>query len=502
MFPHPSVRQVVSALAVLASALLAACTVGPAVRAPGLAVPDDWYEHAATDAELARTARAMRDWWNSFHDSELSRLVALTIAGDQDVRAAGADLLSARALRDQIAGGLYPQLDFGTDTGIERFSTTVQNWPLPGYSSDYRLWQYGFTASWDADLFGRIRRSVEAQDYATLATVEQRRALLLSALSELCTEYVALRVTQARLAITDRDIATAAEALRLTDRLYAQGLTTTLATAQARSELETEQATRPPLETRAEQAAHAISVLTGAMPGALEPELLRPAPLPALPPLPVALPSTVVAERPDIREAERRYAQAQARIGVAVAQLYPRFTVPLSFTPQSSMVHELFTAASSVWSLLLQSSVPLYHGGALRAQVRQARAEAEAARIRYDATVLNAFREVEDRLAAFRNDDRRTASLADAVRDSDAALDRARRLYGAGLTGFIDVLEAERSAYSAADLEALSRQAQLVDAVALFTALGAGWQGASLSDTSLPVTEAEQHAMARRHAGT
>jgi NodT family efflux transporter outer membrane factor (OMF) lipoprotein len=278
--------------------------------------------------------------------------------------------------------------------------------------------------------------------------------------------------------------------------VYAQGLGTTLQVAQAQGELETEQATRLPLQTRIAQLSHAIAVLCGQMPGTFEARLAQPAPLPDVPDLPVALPSTVIANRPDIRRAERQYAQATARIGVAIAQLYPSFTLPLSFTPQASMIHELFTASSLAWSLLLQASAPLYHGGTLRAEVREARANAEVARLGYEQTVLRAFGEVEDRLVAYGNDRVRADMLRRAAQDNALALDRARRLYGAGLSGFLDVLTSERATYTAENLEALGQLARLEDAIALFTALGAGWQGVPLTAT-LPIDETAQHRMAR-----
>ena len=224
--------------------------------------------------------------------------------------------------------------------------------------------------SWQIDLFGRLRHSVDAQQAALEAGIEQRRGLLLAILSELAGDYVALRGAQLQLQIADRTVRAAAEGLRLSQKVYTQGLGTTLQVAQAQAELDTEQATRPPLQTQIAQLAHAIAVLTGQMPGALEARLTEPAPLPAVPPLPVTLPSMVIANRPDIRQAERQYAQATARIGVAVAQLYPSFTLPLSFTPQASMIHELFTASSLAWSLLIEASIPVYHGGSVSAPVR------------------------------------------------------------------------------------------------------------------------------------
>jgi len=491
-------RRLLLAAAGSAALLLAGCEVGPKYRTPQVETPANWTEHEATAAELARTQSAMRSWWASFGDPVLDRLVDQVVAGNLDIQIASQRLLAARDLRDQIAGGLYPQLDAVTANGIQRFSTTLEYPPLPGISSSNRFWEFGFTASWELDVFGRIHRSIEAQQAAVEAGVEQRRGVLVAALAELATDYVSLRAAQRQLQIADDNIQAAQEALDLTNRLYSQGVGTTLQVAQAQSELESEQATRPPLTSRIAQLSHAIGVLAGALPATDEAMLSQPAPLPAVPPLPVALPSTVIANRPDIREAERQYAQATARIGVAVAQLYPDFTIPLSFTPQSSMLHELLTSSSLAWSLLLQSSIPLWHGGRLAAQVREARADAAAAELNYRRTVLHAFGEVEDRLVAYRDDAERAEALRKAARDSMLAQQRARKLYSAGLTGFLDVLTTERSTYAAQNAELLASLARLQDAIGLFQAMGAGWQGVPLT-AELPVDRAAQNAMAARH---
>jgi len=492
-------RRLLLAAASSAALLLAGCEVGPTYHRPSVETPAAWTEHQATAAELARTQAEMRSWWASFGDPVLDRLVDQVVAGNLDIQIASQRLLAARDLRDQIAGGLYPQIDAVTAAGIQRYSTTLEFPPLPGVSSSSRFWEFGFTASWELDVFGRIRRSIEAQQAAVEAGVEQRRGVLVAALAELATDYVSLRAAQRQLQIADDNIRAAQEALGLTNRLYSQGVGTTLQVAQAQSELESEQATRPPLTSRIAQLAHAIGVLAGTLPGAYEAMLSQPAPLPAVPPLPVALPSTVIANRPDIREAERQYAQATARIGVAVAQLYPDFTIPLSFTPQASMVHELFTASSLVWSALLQASIPVYHGGGLQAQIREARADADAARLSYQNTVLHAFGEVEDRLVAYKNDAVRAETLHRAAHDDAVALDRARKLYAAGLSGFLDVLTAERSAYAGENAAALGELARLQDAIGLFVAMGAGWQGVNLNDNPLPIDEQRQHAEAARH---
>ena len=495
---RPAGLGLVSVLVLVLALVLAVggCTLGPRYAPPQLGPLPDWTEHPATAAEVARTEARMRNWWASFRDPVLDRLVVLAVDGNLDLRIAGQRLLAARDVREEVSAALAPQVDSSTQAGIQRFSTTQQYPPLPGVSSSNRLWSQGFTANWELDVFGRIRRQIEAQDDEVGADIEARRGMLLAVLGELATDYVGLRTAQRELDIAERNIGTSRQGLGLTRRTFAQGLGTTLQVAQAQAELESEQATTQPLRTRIAQLSHAIAVLVGAMPGSLETALRRPGSLPHAPALPVTLPSRVIANRPDIREAERRYAEANARIGVAVASLYPDFSLPLSIGLQSSMIHELFMADSLAFQLVLSAAQPIYHGGRLSAQVRQARAEAEAARLSYYQTVLIAFREVEDRLVAYRNDSDRAIVLHRAASFNALALDRARTLYAAGLTGFIDVLSAERATYQSEDAAALGDLARLDDTVALYTALGAGWQGIELRETTLPMELATQHELA------
>lgn len=485
----------------LAPLLSAGCTLGPRYAAPRIDVPSAWSGHPATPAEAARSEAQMRNWWASFHDPVLDRLVGFAVAGNIDLRIAGQRLLAARDVREQLSASLQPQIDANGQAGIQRFSTTEQFPPLPGVSSSNRFWSPGFTASWELDVFGRVRRQIQAQDAEVGADIEARRGMLLAVLGELATDYVSLRATQRQLVIAEQNIATSNQALGLTRRTFAQGLGTSLQVAQAQAELETQQATTQPLQTQIAQLSHAIEVLIGQMPASpdgasLEAMLRQRRPLPRVPPLPVSLPSRVIANRPDIREAERHYAEATARIGVAVASLYPDFSLPLSIGLQSSMIHELLSADSLAFQFVLSAAQPIYHGGRLSAQVRQARAEAEAARLSYYQTILTAFREVEDRLVAYGNDATRSRVLHRAAADNALALDRARQLYGAGLTGFLDVLSAEQATYQSQNAAALGDLARLSDTVALYTALGAGWQDINLDETRLPIDLTTQHGMA------
>lgn len=483
--------------------MLSGCTVGPRFRPEHMEVGASFVEarHVATPDEIRRTNLELIDWWNRFNDPELTRLVTRAVEGNYDLKVAGQRILSERALRDVQASAWYPQFDANAGGGDDRHSINIDNWPVrpgnplnrPGAS----YLTYGASASWEIDVFGRIRRSVQAQEEAVRATIEDRRAILLTMLSSLVIDYLALRDAQLRLDIANRNIARADDAYRLSVRLYTEGVGNSLQTAQAKSELDTQAAAREPLKTTISRLCHAIAVLLGEMPGNLESELRAPARLPDVPAFPQALPSAVIANRPDIRAAERNYAEATARIGVAVAELYPNFIIPLNFNPNASAMYQLFEAGGLSWKFLMLASMPLMHGGKITSQIRAARAAAEASRLAYRKTVLNAFREVEDAMAAWHDDREYVELLHRAADDSALANERARRLYAAGLTGFLDVLTTERTALEAENAEATARLDHLRDAVTLYVALGAGWQGMALTAQPLPVSLSQQNTLAR-----
>jgi NodT family efflux transporter outer membrane factor (OMF) lipoprotein len=356
---------------------------------------------------------------------------------------------------------------------------------------------YGATASWELDMFGRIRRDVQAREHAVEATIEARRAVLMGLLSELASDYMLLRVTQLQIQIATDNIRVAKDAVDLTNKLYLEGVGNTLQIAQAQAELDAQIAAREPLKTRVSQVTHAIAVLLGKMPGELEDELKQQRPLPVVPEFPAVLPSVVIANRPDVRMAERRYAVATAQIGVAVANLYPHFVVPLTFNPNASAMYQAFQVNAMSWQFLLMASLPLMHGGKMTAEVRATQASAEAARLTYRQTVLTAFKEVEDSMAAWHDDIEYAEQLHKAAEDSATASDRARKLYGAGLVGFLEVLTTERTTLNAQNMEALARLERLRDAVNLYTALGAGWKGVALTNSTLPVSLETQNILAR-----
>ena len=410
----------------------------------------------------------------------LTQLVGDVIDGNLQLQIARQKLLEARADRTIAASQALPQIGAGAAGSANRSSQTL-SWP-PGIGY-YRSYAFGLDASWELDVFGGIRRQTQAAEADIQATIEERRAILVALLAETATDYAELRATQLRLDIARHNLGIAQRALDLTSTEFERGLTTSLAVSQARAQMESVEATVPVLQAQQARLIHAISVLTGRFPGQLETQLDIPAPIvPAPPILPLTLPSEVVANRPDIRNAERALQASTARIGVAVSNLYPHFNIPMLLTPATSFPAEAFEAVSLTWQIGLRITQNIYQGGRLRAQIDEAKAAAEIDRITYRQTVLNAFREVEDALINLQSETRRLASLRASLKDSQAASDQAERLYAAGLTDFLNVLSTDRTLFAAEDEVALSELAYDEQVITLYQSLGGGWQAVTFGD--------------------
>ncbi len=383
------------ALILVLAGCLAGCTVGPRYVKPDLQLPPGWVEQRGGDADPTAAA-SLKDWWAQFHDPVLARLIDEVIAGNLQLQVASQRLIAARAERTLAGAAAYPQIDAGALAERANSSTTLQ-WP-PG-NGGYTEYSFGFDASWELDVFGGRAHAEQAADAEVGASIEDRRVTLVVLLSELATDYATLRATQLRTQIGERNLAVARHVFELTSTEFERGLATSLAVAQAKAQMETVQSALPALRAQVARLAHAIAVLTGRFPGELEARFSVETPvIPVPPPLPSSLPSEVVANRPDIRRAERRYCAASERIGVAVADRYPHFSIPLTLLPTASVLHEVFSAASLDWAAGISGSTSIYDGGRRTARVDEAKAAAESERVHYRQTVLTAFREVEDAL--------------------------------------------------------------------------------------------------------
>jgi outer membrane protein, multidrug efflux system len=469
---------------VFAALLLAGCTVGPNYSRPTVATPERFAETAApagaTDPELAA-------WWRIFGDPELDALVDRAVAQNLDVQTAAARIREARA-RELVAGAAaLPEVDAQTSATRQRISKhaipvppgtggggNTGSFGLPG--SEFNTFRIGFDASWEIDLFGRTRRSVEGAQARTGAALWNRRDVQVSAAAEVANAYFRLRELQALTATAEAELARQERFERLVAARARGGLVTGEDLEQQRSQGSTAAAAIPALRAQAEAEIHALGVLTGETPEALIAELRNPAPLPsAAPPVPAGLPSDLLRRRPDIRAAERELAASSADIGVAVADLYPRFSLTAAPALVSTALASLLEWGSRSFSAGVSLDWPIFNGHRTRANIAVANARQEEALIAYRKTVLTALQDVEDALARTEADRTQLADLEQALGNAARAEDIARTRYSGGLVTLSDVLLAQAQRLKLEDQVTQTKGALARDTAALFKALGGGW---------------------------
>ena len=476
-------------LVALTSALLSACAEGPNFHAPDSQVPADWSAGAAPAEVDSTPAPDLAQWWSSFNDAELNSLVSRAVATNLDAKAAVVRIAQARAQRDIAGADGWPSLSANASGQVNRLSESTPTGALfskvgsfPGLSgvsipNPYDQYQLGLDASWELDLFGRVRRSAEAADADTQASVEDSRAVLVSVLGDVGRSYIDLRGAQVRRQLTQQSIATEAELLDLAAERRRAGLSSEVDIANAAAALSSAQAQLPALDGDISTDINALSKLLAAPPGALRAELATDAPALSAPSAPmIGLPADLARRRPDIREAEARLHAATARVGVAVADLYPRITLSADGGYQAQSLAQLTDWASRFLVAGPTVELPIFDAGRRRATVRLQTAEAQGAAIDYRATVLTALNEVEDALATYGADQARQAALASTVAHDRDAVELARQRYASGIADDIGVLDAQRNLEQNQLASAEAAAAVSGDLVTLYRSLGGGWR--------------------------
>ena len=463
----------------LGVALAAGCMVGPAYRRPPTPAPAAWSTTPGGGASTA--AVQIVDWWRTFDDPLLDRLVARAIAANQDLRIAAARVREARALRSGTMGELLPTIDALASYTDARRSENALTFPVD--QLDSTLYETGFDASWELDLFGGKRRAVEAATADLAAALENERDVLVTLLAEVARNYVEARGVQRRLVIAHGNIDVQEDAVALTRARFDAGLTSELDVAQATSLLARIRAQVPVLDTSLRRAAYRLGVLLGGEPGALWDELAAEEPIPPVPPeVPVGLPADLLRRRPDVRLSERQLAAATARVGVETAELFPKVSLLGTAGLQSLRASDLFTGGSRFWSAGPSLTWRIFDAGRIRARIHAQDAREEQALAQYEKTVLTALEDAENALVAYAQEQVRYRSLEDAVRTSRRAVDLATELYTKGLGSFLAVVDAERSLYDNEDQQVVSQSNVSVNLVALYKALGGGWNTAENGD--------------------
>jgi NodT family efflux transporter outer membrane factor (OMF) lipoprotein len=458
------------------SLVLTGCVVGPAYQSPTTTVPQRW---SAGPGERS-AARALKGFWASFEDPHLTGLIEQAIANNYDLKIAGERIRAAQdTVRVAAAAGL-PQIGIGAATESRR-ETQAIDWPPATKYGEYPYYALGFDASWELDLFGGIQRRKESAQAAADAAVEARRGILVSLTAAVASTYLSFRATELRLQVARENLDVARQTQRLAHRAFDSGERSHLDVSEADGRVHGVEASIPPLQAHSEELAHALAILLAQAPARfMTSDLNNAAPMPAPPPLPPSLPSEVIARRPDIRQAEREYAQSNANVGVAVAALYPHFSIPLSIGPTASQVHELFQSASLLWRMGVEGTQSLYTGGRLTAGVDAARAAKEAALFSYQQTVLKAFGEVEDALSSQRAEEIRYRALTAQLADDRRALRESQERYRRGQVALLPVLEDQQQLYATQDAQVTSSLTRCLADISLFKALGGNWQEVAL----------------------
>jgi outer membrane protein, multidrug efflux system len=469
----------VGRFAILGVAGLSGCIVGPDYHPAPVSAPPTWI--SPVSAGLVSSTTAPVTWWVTFNDVELDSLIQRAAQSNLDLRVAEARLRQARAVRSGSAADFWPAI---SASGAAARARQSQNQPFfgalplpPNFPFEYSVYQLGFDASWEIDLFGGKRRALEAATADWQGAIEARNDAMVSLLAEVARNYVELRGSQQRLEIAHRDLKLQEEALDLTRARLQGGVDTELDVTRAAALLAAVQAAIPPLETSERAAMYALAVLLGLQPGDLVAELSSPVALPSTQPdVPVGLPSDLLRRRPDVRRAERQLAAETARIGVAKSEWFPKVSLTGDAGAESVSISKWFEPASRFWSIGPSVQWNALDFGRVRAQVRAQTAVQEAALATYEKAVLISLREAENAIVAYAQEQNRHRALAEEVAENRRSLELADSLYKKGRVNFLDVLDARRSLYQSDDQLALSDQTVSLDLIALYKALGGGWE--------------------------
>jgi multidrug efflux pump len=450
------------------------CAVGPNYHPPKTEVSAAFGNGSQTNMTPASTAVT---WWQGFNDVILNSLVSRAVATNQDLRIATAHVLEARALRMGAVADLFPVANANAGWTKSLASQDSEPTSLPRSQRELSLYNAGFDATWELDLFGHVRRAVQADTAEVAATLATRQDVLVTLISEVARNYFELRGAQNQLDVARGNVENQRETLDIALAKFKAGRTTELDTARARAQLDATLALIPPLEAAVKHSIHRLGVLTGQQPTALESELAPPAPIPALPPLVnIGNPAELLRRRPDIRSAESSLAAATARIGVETSDLFPRVTFNGNLGVQASEVSGLFKGGADTYSFGPSITWAALDLGHVLARIKAANARADAQLAAYEKAVLNALEETENALVDFGREQVRRDYLRTSERSATQATALARQRYEGGIDDFLPVLDTQRAQLAIQAQLAQSETRTATSLVAIYKALGGGWE--------------------------
>jgi NodT family efflux transporter outer membrane factor (OMF) lipoprotein len=454
-------------VAVLASG----CAMAPPREAQAPSMPPRW-DNGAVSAD-AIDGRIDGRWWQAFNDPVLSALVEQALAANHDLGIAAARLREARAAAGIARSALAPQLNAGAEAGIRRDDLQTERLGQPDVDASY--YQAGFDASWEIDVFGGRRAGVQAAEADIAAARGASDEILVSVVAEVARSYVEMRGAQTRIEVAERNIDLQRQAIELLGSRVRAGLAPELDVARAESDLESLRASVPPLQALVDAQRYRLAVLTGRSPSGFNPGGDARLPDLASPPQ-AGLPSSLLERRPDVRRAQAEVDGANARVGVARADLYPKFYISGLLARAEESGGGLSLGPGMLYALAPTIRLPILSGGRIRANIDVRDAQLDAALLRYEQTVLRALQDVETALVAVTREQERLTQLSASVESATLARELALDAYRAGLEDYFGVLDAQRQQLGVEDAQAASRTAALVHRIALYKALGGGWR--------------------------
>lgn len=479
-------RDTALALLLLLAPLLTGCgslqnwwhnglKVGPNYGRPLVQVADDWID--SPDPSVVVQSEELADWWRVFNDPTLDQLVLAAYQRNLTLRVAGLRVIEARTQRRIAAANLFPQSQAGFGTySHNRLSQSVAT-AFPFGPRDFSDWQTGFDLSWELDVWGRLRRSIEAADANLDAEIENYDAVMVTLIGDVVTTYIDLRSFDQRITLAERNAEIQAGSLEITKARFANGRVSELDVQQATANLADTRALIPTLKQGRRLALNGLAILLGTTPYELQPILSQPGTIPYVPPeVVVGIPADLLRRRPDVRNAERLVAVQSAQIGIAEADLYPQFAINGEIKVNSEDFDELFTSPSFAGTVAPGFRWKILNYGRLVNNIRIQDLRFQQAVIGYENTVLAAHREVEDAMAQFLQSQEQAEQLNISSNATERSVELVRIQYKEGATDFGRVFVLEASLVAAQDQLIASRASVAIGLARVYKALGGGWQ--------------------------
>ncbi|MDK2972375.1 MAG: hypothetical protein PWP23_2130 [Candidatus Sumerlaeota bacterium] len=477
---------------VAASLLLEGCTVGPDYSPPDLDLPSEWISAESGD-EVNSNAEELAHWWASFDDPLLTELVSEAIASNLDLQTALSRVREARLQAGITSAEQFPTLD-ASGSATQSFTRSRTENPATGKTvgetTDARTYRAGFDASWEVDVFGGVRRSVEASEHDYEAEVASYNDVLVSLTAEVATNYVAVRTYQARIRIAEENLAAQQESLELVEARHEAQISSELPVMQARSNLQTTQSQIPSLRASLNESMNRLAILLGELPGTLQERLEEAQPIPAVQDsVSIGVPSEALRCRPDIRQAEKSLAAQVSRVGVAVADLYPKFMITGAVSRQGEGTKGFRELATDTLSFGPNMTWRVFDRGQVKNTVKLEEERADQLLLAFRSSVLSAMEEVENKLTSVERMKEQRAHLQTAVESTESVLELARAQYEAGQVSFSEVIDAQQSLLSLQDNLAQTESEIVTETISLYKAAGGGWDAPSDLAFDIPSTK-------------